>query len=63
MLDHMHLMDAKVQELCLEMRRMGGEVCDAAIPQMKVEGQDFIDAEQQAAKRRTQEQEAFDPQI
>ncbi|NTS75460.1 serine O-acetyltransferase [Catenovulum sp. SM1970] len=62
MLDHMHLMDSKMAELCKEMKKMGADVCDQALPNIKV-APEFVEAEQAAATKREKERESFDPQI
>ena len=61
MLDHMHLMDTKVTELCKEINQLGGNVCQEDLPELKV--REFREDEKEAAKRRTDIDEAFDPTI
>ncbi|ARD22875.1 MULTISPECIES: serine O-acetyltransferase [Shewanella] len=61
MLDHMHLMDSKVQEICQAVQTMGGEVCTEKLPELNVD--DFTEAEQEAAEKRKQEIDKFDPII
>ncbi|MFQ6370416.1 serine O-acetyltransferase [Shewanella sp. YIC-542] len=61
MLDHMHLMDSKVAELCLAVQNMGGSVCTERLPQLDVG--DFCEAELAAAEKRQQALDAFDPEI
>lgn len=61
MLDHMHLMDEKVQDLCKAVNDMGGSVCDESLPTLHVA--EFSEAEREAAEIREQELDAFDPQI
>jgi serine O-acetyltransferase len=61
LLDHMHLMDNKVGELCKEINHLGGNVCDAALPELRVG--EFVEDEKAAAKRREDVVEAFDPEI
>jgi serine O-acetyltransferase len=61
MLDHMHLMDSKVAELCLVIQKMGGAVCTERLPQLDVG--DFCEAELAAAEKRQQALDAFDPEI
>ncbi|AWB67477.1 serine O-acetyltransferase [Saccharobesus litoralis] len=63
LLDHVHSMDSKLAELCSEVNRMGGDVCDEKLPDIKVESPEFIKAEQDAAEERKTEHERFDPQI
>jgi serine O-acetyltransferase len=60
-LDHMHLMDNKVADLCKEVNHLGGEVCQEALPELHVG--EFIDDEKAAAKRRETFVESFDPEI
>ncbi len=63
LLDHLHLMDNKVTELCCEVKKMGGNVCDQALPDIEVDSPEFQEAEQAAATKREAEKDAFDPQI
>ncbi|QUN07021.1 serine O-acetyltransferase [Shewanella yunxiaonensis] len=61
MLDHMHLMDSKLAELCQVIQTMGGAVCTERLPQLDVG--DFCEAELAAAEKRQQALDAFDPEI
>jgi len=61
LLDHMHLMDDKVTDLCKEINRLGGDVCDKELPELHVG--EFIDDEIAAAKRRESFETDFDPII
>jgi len=61
MLDHMHLMDNKVGDLCKEINQLGGNICDDALPELKVG--EFVEDEKAAAKRRVDTVESFDPEI
>jgi len=61
MLDHMHLMDNKVADLCKEINQLGGNVCDEALPELRVG--EFVEDEKAAAKRRVDIVESFDPEI
>tara|TARA_B110000238_G_scaffold146301_1_gene157785 strand:- start:359 stop:1159 length:801 start_codon:yes stop_codon:yes gene_type:complete len=61
MLDHMHLMDSKVGDLCKEINQLGGNVCVDALPELRVG--EFVEDEQAAAKRRAAIVESFDPEI
>ena len=61
LLDHMHLMDNKVSDLCREVNQLGGEVCQEALPELRVG--EFVEDEQAAAKRRETAAESFDPTI
>lgn len=61
LLDHMHLMDDKVGAICKEVNRLGGEVCQEALPELRVG--EFDEDEKAAAVRRKSHVEAFDPEI
>ena len=61
LLDHMHLMDSKIADLCKEVNVLGGNVCDAELPELKV--REFVEDEKAAAKRRSAHVDAFDPEI
>ncbi|MGS0676930.1 serine O-acetyltransferase [Shewanella sp. 0m-4] len=61
MLDHMHLMDSKVQEVCQAVQTLGGSVCTEKLPELDVE--DFNDAEIAAAQKRQKSLDEFDPII
>ena len=61
MLDHMHLMDSKVQEVCQAVQTLGGSVCTEKLPELDVE--DFSDAEIAAAQKRQKSIDEFDPII
>ncbi|WP_417657314.1 serine O-acetyltransferase [Pseudidiomarina aestuarii] len=53
MLDHVHVLDQKVADLCQAVNQLGGNVCDE-IPEVEMDDVDFIHAEKEAAKRRRQ---------
>ena len=61
MLDHMHLMDQKVGDLCKAINQLGGNVCEQQLPSVQLD--EFADAEKHAAQQRQKEQDAFDPVI
>jgi serine O-acetyltransferase len=61
MLDHMHLMDSKVQEVCQAVQTLGGSICTDKLPELEVG--DFSDAERAAAKKRKKAIDEFDPII
>ncbi|GLX79724.1 serine acetyltransferase [Thalassotalea insulae] len=61
LLDHMHLMDDKVASLCKEVNQLGGEVCQEALPELRVG--EFVEDEKAAAQRRQEHVESFDPEI
>jgi serine O-acetyltransferase len=62
MLDHIHLLDNKVSELCHSVNQLGGDVCEE-VPTVNIEEEDFKLAEQRAAEARKREVDAFDPNI
>lgn len=61
MLDHMHLMDSKVQEICQAVQSVGGDVCTEKLPELEVD--EFSDAEMAAAEQRQSTIDEFDPII
>ncbi len=61
MLDHMHLMDSKVQEVCQAVQKMGGTICTERLPELEVD--EFSDVEQAAAEKRQRAIDEFDPII
>jgi len=61
LLDHMHLMDDKVANLCKEVNRLGGDVCSKDLPELRVG--EFVEDEKAAAKHREKIVESFDPEI
>jgi len=61
LLDHVHLMDSKVADICKEVNHLGGNVCQEALPELKV--REFVEDEIAAAKRREEKVEGFDPSI
>jgi len=61
LLDHMHLMDDRVSNICKEVNKIGGDICSENLPELKV--REFIDDEKAAAKRRESKVESFDPEI
>mgnify|MGYP000315441424 FL=1 len=61
MIDHMHLMDSKVEDLCKEINQLGGNVCSESLPELRVG--EFVEDEKAAAKRREDIIESFDPEI
>ncbi len=61
LLDHMHLMDSKISDLCGEVNELGGEVCSDALPELSVG--EFVEDEKAAAKRRQAHVDSFDPEI
>lgn len=61
MLDHVHLMDSKLGDICKEVNNLGGNVCDKALPVLKVG--EFVDDEKAAAVRREGLASSFDPEI
>ncbi len=63
MLDHMHVMDNKVNDICSAINQIGGDICDKKLPDLTVEETDFQEAEARAAEERRRAMEAFDPDI
>jgi len=61
MLDHVHLMDQKLTDICKEVNHLGGSVCDQALPTLRVG--EFVEDELAAAERRKEQSAGFDPQI
>jgi serine O-acetyltransferase len=59
MVDHVHLMDTKMEEMCQAINKMGGEVCGKALPNLELD--DFSDAEM--VKDIKTASDAFDPHI
>ena len=54
-------MDTKVSDLCREVNQLGGQVCQEALPELRVG--EFDEDEKAAAKRREGAAESFDPTI
>ncbi|TKB51540.1 serine O-acetyltransferase [Ferrimonas sediminicola] len=61
MLDHMHLMDARMMEVCQVLKEQGCTIETKELPQLNVSA--FVEAEQEAADTRRKEHERFDPGI
>ncbi|WP_416305407.1 serine O-acetyltransferase [Neptunicella sp. SCSIO 80796] len=61
MLDHVHLIDTKVADMCKAINDMGGHVCDKSLPSLKLE--EFSEAESAASELRKNKAESFDPGI
>jgi serine O-acetyltransferase len=59
MVDHVHLIDIKVEEMCKAINGMGGDVCGKSLPSLELE--DFADSE--LVKDIQKAGEAFDPYI
>ncbi len=60
MLEHVHLMDKKVEEMCKVIQTLGGDVCTDTIP--KLQAEDFESTGISPTVRKV-ENEAFDPHI
>jgi serine O-acetyltransferase len=60
MLEHVHLMDKKVEEMCKVIQSLGGDVCTDSIPKLVVE--DFAETGISPTVRKAAV-EAFDPHI
>jgi len=63
MLDHISIMDEKLTSVCCEVSKMGGDVCEKELPEIEVESEEFIEAEQKAAEQREAGMHSFDPII
>lgn len=61
LVDHLHLMDAKVNSVSCAVKELGGRDCDQQLPSLDVE--DFRDAELSAAEARQRAHDSFDPSI
>jgi serine O-acetyltransferase len=61
LLDHVHLMDARVTDLCKEVNTLGGDVCSNNLPELRVG--EFVEDEKAAAERRENKVTSFDPEI
>lgn len=62
MLDHVHLLDIKIEEMCGEINKMGGDVCGKSLPSIEIEDFENTGMAEDMAKRK-QEKEGFDPAI
>lgn len=60
MLEHVHLMDQKVEEMCKVIQSLGGDVCTQSIPKLNAE--DFAETGISPVMKKAAE-EAFDPHI
>jgi len=63
MLDHIHLLDNKVQELSHALTLLGSDVSESKIPELEIEVEDFCQAERKAKKARSDAHKQFDPEI
>jgi serine O-acetyltransferase len=61
LLDHMHLMDDRVNGLCKEVNILGGDICPKDLPELRVG--EFVEDEKAAALRRERKVASFDPEI
>lgn len=63
LLDHVHLMDAKVEEMCAAIQAMGGDVCTKSLHSLTVD--DFANTGIQPTVTLSEEEKkaAFDPKI
>lgn len=59
MLDHVHLIDTKVEEMCKAINQMGGEVCGKSLPSITLD--DFQDSD--LVEDFQKAKDAFDPSI
>lgn len=62
LLDHLHMLDGKVSELCHSVNELGGNVCEE-LPAVNITEQEFREAKQRAAELRRKEVDSFDPSI
>lgn len=60
MLEHVHLMDLKVEEMCKVIQSLGGDVCTESVPRLNAE--DFADTGISPVIKKAAE-DAFDPHI
>lgn len=63
MLDHISVMDEKLGSVCKEMNKMGADICKKDLPNMVIEEESFVAAEQAAAEKREASMSSFDPEI
>lgn len=59
MADHFHLIDTKVEEMCLAINKMGGGVCGKSLPSLRLE--EFTNPHSEEGKQVAKD--AFDPHI
>ena len=59
MVDHVHLVDKKVEEMCQAINKMGGDVCGKSLPTLDLE--DFSDNVHEEDVKKVSD--AFDPHI
>ncbi len=59
MVDHVHLIDTKVEEMCKAINNMGGDVCGKSLPVLDLE----TFADEELAKDIQHAKESFDPHI
>jgi serine O-acetyltransferase len=59
MVDHVHLIDTKVEEMCKAINSMGGEVCGKSLPTLDLD----TFADEELAKDIQHATESFDPHI
>ncbi|MDG1731661.1 MAG: serine O-acetyltransferase [Thalassotalea sp.] len=61
LLDHVNLLDGKLQEVTKAVNKVGGTVCEETVPPVHVT--EFVEYEKAAAERRKLEKDTFDPKI
>lgn len=59
MVDHVHLIDTKVEEMCKAINAMGGDVCGKSLPTLDLD--DFNGLDSQGGE--SADKDAFDPKI
>ncbi|NVK23522.1 MAG: serine O-acetyltransferase [Gammaproteobacteria bacterium] len=63
MLDHISVMDEKINSVCGEVAKMGGDVCAEHLPNIDIDEPEFVSAEHKAAEKRESKMASFDPEI
>ncbi len=59
MLDHVHLIDTKVEDMCKAINKMGGDVCADSLPSIDLEDFEGLEPD----KSKDEQGDAFDPKI
>ncbi|WP_088332418.1 serine O-acetyltransferase [Lacimicrobium sp. SS2-24] len=59
MLDHVHLIDTKVEDMCKAINKMGGDVCADSLPSIDLDDFEGLEPEQ----HKNVQPEGFDPKI
>ncbi len=61
LLDHLHVVDGKVNDMCKAVSDLGGDVCREELPELDL--QEFASDEKEAAAKRQSDLDSFDPRI